>query len=249
METTNLLSSDKLCPICNHFLTLSPVDDEYILCLGCGVLRTKYNYDGSQYSTNYALNYLEYAKSPCNTSLNLFRLGLISRWLKSEARVLDIGCCVGEFLRFAERYYTCAGFEPNLIAATEATKRISSEVTTHLNGHKPFNCVTMFDVIEHIQEPLELLKHINTMLLPGGIVALTTPNLSSLSMCRRITNESIRVWKHYKPREHLYLYTKNSLKILMHKADFSTIHWGTEESDIRPGNPNGDILTCVARKR
>jgi 2-polyprenyl-3-methyl-5-hydroxy-6-metoxy-1,4-benzoquinol methylase len=234
----------KVCPICDSKTTISPEDDEYLRCLNCGVIRTKHNYEASQYGDDYAHNYLAYAKSPINKSLNLFRLGLIARWLKSDAQILDVGCCVGEFLRFAEQHYYCRGFEPNEIAARIANKRTRSTIYTNLNGHLQYDCITMFDVIEHIQEPLDLLKHLESILRPGGIVAITTPEASAGA----IGEGGLRTWKHWKPKEHLFIHTHKSLQILLQKAGLNLVHSGNEESKIRPGNPNGDILTVVAVK-
>src|SRR5690349_3275765 len=121
-------SSGKPCPVCMSKSTISPEDDEYLRCLDCGVLRTKHDYDSTQYGTKYAQNYLKYALSPVNKSLNLFRLGLVARWIKDDATLLDIGCCVGEFIRYAENHYTCDGFEPNQVAANEARKRTCSTI-------------------------------------------------------------------------------------------------------------------------
>ena len=246
-----LKASGQSCPICGHAITVTPPDKEYIWCLNCAVLRTKYNYDGAQYGTNYALNYMEYTKSLVNTPLNLFRLGLISRWIKHDARILDIGCCVGEFIKFAEHHYHCVGFEPNVYAARTAQARVRSIILTTLNGTSRFECVTLFDVIEHIQEPQALLKHIFGILKPGGILALTTPNVGAITYTTKTftTEGDLRLWKHYKPKEHLFLYSTLSIKRLLENAGFEISHIGYEESGIRPGNPHSDLLTCVARKK
>lgn len=247
-----LTYSEQCCSICGS-PTLEPHDKEFRVCLqGCAV-RTNHNYDGAQYNRNYAETYVQYAKSPVNVPLNLFRLGLVSRWLKPEHSILDIGCCIGEFLRFAEKYYNCVGFEPNKTAADIATFRLkrSTVIVSNLNGHKKFNCITMFDVLEHIQDPKEFLFHIKSILQPGGILAITTPNLAAVPgvlFDRGICTTDLRNWKHYKPTEHLWLHTKESLSKLLLYAGLSPVHWGVEESEIRPGNPNGDILTCVARR-
>jgi 2-polyprenyl-3-methyl-5-hydroxy-6-metoxy-1,4-benzoquinol methylase len=237
---------DTPCPICSHTPTTAPNDREYIRCLHCGVVRTRYSYDASQYREAYAHNYMKYAKTPVNLPLNLFRLGLISRWLTEGSKILDVGCCVGEFLRFAEKHYTCEGFEPNPIAAREARKRISSHISTSLNGScNKIHCVTMFDVLEHIEEPYVLLNHIKDILVPRGIVAITTPNVACIPQWG---DELLRRWKHWKPLEHLFLYEERALETMLSKTGFEILHFGSEESDIRPGNPNEDILTCVARK-
>lgn len=251
------------CDICSSQELVAPNDGEYKYCVICSVLRTRFNYDPTQYSTAYADNYVNYARTNVNIPLNLFRMGLISRWLKAEDRVLDVGCCVGEFIRFAEKYYRCTGFEPNGIAARKARLRVASEIVVSLNGNvgHNFKCITLFDVLEHIEEPAGFIKHLHNLLDKNGILAITTPNIEALldiNLSTRVLvdpdffipfNTLLRKWKHYKPKEHLFLYSETSLEKLLENCGFTTIHWGREESDIRPGNPNGDILTCVARKR
>lgn len=248
-----LTHSDQNCPICGS-ATLEPHDKEFIVCLRGCVVRTRHNYDGAQYGQDYARNYIEYAKSPVNTPLNLFRLGLIARWVQKHNTILDIGCCVGEFLSFAEKYFPfCAGFEPNKIAAKIAEERVpASPIWTDLDGHiRPF-CITMFDVIEHIENPKEFLQHLHNIMQSSGIVAITTPDFAAVGLkfdtARGEYETNLRSWKHYKPTEHLWLHTVSSLDRLLHDTGFKPIYWGEEESHIRPGNPNGDILTCVARR-
>lgn len=245
---TNVLTGIS-CPICEAQSTFQSADEEYIRCQRCGVVRTKYDYDASLYGTSYATNYLAYAESSSNTPLNLFRLGLVSRWLHKNQSLLDVGCCVGEFLRFAEHYYHCVGFEPNLKAAGFARQRCNSLIVTKLHPlslpGSGFNCITLFDVIEHIDQPKDFLDFLAKMLLPGGIIALTTPNVDTIP---KWNNAALRIWKHYKPKEHLFLHTELSLTSILQSVGLEVIHVGTEESEIRPGNPNGDILTLVGRK-
>lgn len=234
------------CPICDNESTMTPEDGEYIRCHRCGVLRTRYDYNGAMYNNNYAKTYVDYANGPFNTPLNLFRLGLVSRWLRPKEKLLDIGCCIGEFIRFAERYYECEGFEPNKTAANLARYRAFSPILNHLNGAGPAKAITMFDVLEHIQNPRDFIATlVNKYLVPGGVVALTTPNVEAVPLWN---DNKMRTWKHYKPTEHLYLYSEHSLTILFNQVGLEPVHWGAEESDIRPGNPDRDILTCVARK-
>lgn len=246
MSATGHRTIDKPCPICTNPTTVTPDDGEYIRCHRCGVLRTRHDYNGAMYNPRYANVYIEYANGPINTPLNLFRLGLVSRWMGPRDKLLDIGCCVGEFVRFAEHYYDCAGFEPNKTAANLARHRVNSPIMGNLNGSGRVKCITMFDVLEHIQEPIEFLTMLREKYLQtDGVVALTTPNVEAVPLW---ADDRMRRWKHYKPTEHLFLYSEFSLNILLQKVGMEAIHWGSEESDIRPGNPDRDILTCVARR-
>lgn len=219
---------------------------EYVRCVSCGTVRTRFNYDPNLYKSRYAQNYVNYARTQINVPLNLFRLGLASRWLTIDDTLLDFGCCIGEFLRFAEKYFKCAGFEPNKEAVTIARGRIDSLVSTRLEDLQKYNMITMFDVIEHIEDPRELLTYLaNTFMVDKGFLVITTPNVEVIPP---YSEDQMSTWKHYKPREHLFLYEEQGLIKLLESVGFSTIYFGREESDIRPGNPNGDILTCIARK-
>jgi len=237
--------SGQSCPICrtDSITTTRPEDREYTRCSCCGVIRTRFHYNARLYGKAYAKTYLGYAAGPANTPLNLFRLGLVSRWLLEGEKILDIGCCVGEFLRFAEHYYQCTGFEPNTEAARSARHRCSSPVVSTLDGGVPkVECITLFDVLEHLEDPKEFLTMLKVeYLYPKGIIVITTPDVSVIEPW---DDKRLRKWKHYKPQEHLWLYTEQALAFLANLVG-EVVHVGREESDIRPGNPDGDLLTCV----
>src|SRR5207253_8557650 len=82
---------------------------------------------------------------------------------------------------------------------------------------------------------------IRERLAEHGIVAITTPNMEAIDGWNE---EAVKKWKHWKPKEHLWLFTETALMELCSQVELEPLHWGREESDIRPGNPNGDILTC-----
>lgn len=233
------------CPICGSTTAFSS-DKEFSRCLGCSAVRTCYNYDAGIYTSAYAQTYVAYAENDLNLPLNLFRLGLVSRWLRKGDGLLDIGCGIGAFIRFAENYYMCVGTEPNQYARRIAQTRCHSAIYSAPNGLASlFQAVTMFDVLEHLENPVKELQSILAYLSPGGVLVITTPDVS----CPNGAEGSIKSWKHYKPREHLLLHTPSSLHHLADKLDLDVLSIGTEESDIRPGNENGDLLTAVLRKK
>jgi len=231
------------CSVCGSYAL--HFHEEYWRCGRCGVVRTKYDYDARLYGEEYANIYVRYSRADVNIPLNLFRLGLVSRWMGVKDKLLDIGCCVGEFVRFAERYYSCMGYEPNSHARQEACCRTTSPIFDKLDRSIPkVQCVTMFDVIEHIENPKALLGYLSEeYLLKGGVIVITTPNSHAAP-----DHHSLEKWKHYKPKEHLWIYTEESLASLFTKIGFECLYWGYEESGIRPNNPNNDILTFVVRK-
>lgn len=237
-----------ICPFCACSMRPSS-DKEFFRCVHCGVVRTKYSYDSKMYDPKYTKNYLGYAKTEINTPLNLFRLGLVSRWVRPGQTILDVGCCIGEFLRFTEKHYPCIGFEPNKDAAKTARSRCDSAVYTELNGSIPkVQAVTLFDVLEHMEDPQGFLEMVKDQYLQDkGVIVITTPNVDVIPKWPG-SEDDMKAWKHYKPTEHLWLFTEEALSHMGVNASLNPIHFGREESDIRPGNPGGGILTCVLQR-
>ena len=115
------------------------------------------------------------------------RLGVISALLAQPAsatRVLDVGCSRGNFLAAGVRLgYRMEGVEPapDIAAAARAA---GLDVHTGLLQDvafpdASFDAVTLFEVIEHLQEPIALLRECRRVLKPRGILLVSTGNTAS----------------------------------------------------------------------
>jgi 2-polyprenyl-3-methyl-5-hydroxy-6-metoxy-1,4-benzoquinol methylase len=80
-----------------------------------------------------------------------------------------------------------------------------------------FDVITMIDFIEHVRDPIPTLTKAYTLLRPGGLIVLLTPNAASIS--RRVMRER---WLHYKI-EHLYYFTPRSLTECLKRAGFDGV--------------------------
>ena len=76
--------------------------------------------------------------------------------------------------------------------------------------------VTLIEVIEHVTDPLRLLRAAATFLRPGGMLYLTTPNFNSLS--RHLLGAS---WSAIHPREHRSYFTVGLLGSLLKTFGFA----------------------------
>jgi 2-polyprenyl-3-methyl-5-hydroxy-6-metoxy-1,4-benzoquinol methylase len=85
----------------------------------------------------------------------------------------------------------------------------------------PFDAVTMFDVIEHLVDPMDALRRIRSVLRPGGLLVVTTPNINALSRWALGTQ-----WSILSPLEHLYHFSDLTLGKALQRAGFTdpTIH-------------------------
>lgn len=105
----------------------------------------------------------------------------------ANKRVLDVGCDTG-YLGEALGAFgnTTSGFEVNEETAEEARKRLTRvEVgdleTTDLVevfGPGSFDVVVFGDVLEHLRDPLPVMRQSRHLLAPGGSVVISTPNVA-----------------------------------------------------------------------
>lgn len=101
-----------------------------------------------------------------------------------ELRLLDVGCSSGALLAMAsEMGFVVAGVEPAERAADTA-RSMGFDVFTGLleeAGYpdEDFDMVTMFEVIEHLTDPITVGCEIHRILKPGGILLIGTGNADS----------------------------------------------------------------------
>lgn len=153
------------------------------------------------------------------------RLRETERLLGGKGRVLDVGCALGHFGKVAKDrgWDTFVTDVSDFAVQTAAIKFnlkgfVSAPDKLPVKDHQ-FDCITLFDVIEHLSHPIELLQDVHRALDPKyGILHITTPDLSSLSA--RLMGKK---WYHFKPEEHLLYFTPATLTAVLEKAGFEVI--------------------------
>lgn len=101
--------------------------------------------------------------------------------------VLDAGAAYGTFLRMANssnKAYSCIGLEISQYAADVAFHQFGMQVSLGSIENAPFpdqtfDAVVMWDVIEHLIEPVDALKEVLRILKPGGCVFISTDDVSN----------------------------------------------------------------------
>lgn len=154
------------------------------------------------------------------------RMALVQRHLPAHARILDIGCAAGYFLRAAQRLgHDVHGVEMSAAIAGEAVKALGAD-RVHIGtlddavrakGHAPgsFDLVTLWDVVEHVPEPQPLLRAARALLKPGGKLLLETQNVAS--RWARLLGPR---WHHFKHDEHLYHFDPSTIRRLLGDCGF-----------------------------
>jgi len=144
---------------------------------------------------------------------------------RSSGRLLDIGCATGAFLRKVrqEGNWDVYGIEINPDVANYAKRHydLNIHIGTLENAGFPdhfFDVVTLWDVLEHLHNPLATLQEIRRILTHGGLVVIRVPNGASWDA--RIFRQ---YWAGLDAPRHLYVFSPDTLSLLLQKAGFELL--------------------------
>jgi len=139
-------------------------------------------------------------------------------------RVLDVGCATGIFLTVARDAGAVPfGVERSAYAAEIAQSKGIPVFQGQLEAASfetgSFDVITLWDVIEHVVDPLALLQSCAQRLHDGGILVLSTPDASS--MLARLLGS---YWLGFRSvGEHLYFFGHPTMRAYLDKAGFETL--------------------------
>ena len=141
--------------------------------------------------------------------------------LPARGRLLDVGCAAGFFLAEARAHYEVQGVELSEWSSAYARERLQLPVFTGTlqqaalpAGH--FDVVTLWDVIEHVPDPVPLLAEAARVLAPGGRLVLSTGDWGSAYARARGAH-----W-------HLSFFTRASLTRAAERAGLRLLHAASE---------------------
>lgn len=141
---------------------------------------------------------------------------------------LDFGCGNGGYLRELRK----KGIVNNIIGVEldkEARTRLSNEEIAvyerlgDIDQTIKFDVVTMFQVIEHLEEPHKIIIDIKNRLIDGGLLIIETPNVED-ALISKYHSKSFMDFTFWS--EHLFLYNTSSLERLMLDCEFSVVDNG-----------------------
>lgn len=128
------------------------------------------------------------------------------------AKVLDYGCGPGRLLnRLQAVGWMTYGIEPATKSAFPRHQELEAPP-----GEPAFLLVTLHHVLEHLRNPLAVLRTLSRSMLEGGILYLSVPRLDTLPIHRDI---------HYciNPEGHIVGYTRDCLATLLDMAGLTAV--------------------------
>lgn len=150
----------------------------------------------------------------------------VDKNLKDGGSILDVGCGWGlALLYFKSKGLDCYGFDPAKEAVEYGCKKGLTIKHAGLDGmdvfkSKKFNLVTMFNVLEHLADPIKSINQIKEILLPNGILMIDVPNeFNDFQTAGRDVHSLDNWW--VAPPNHLNYFSKDSLVNLVESLGFS----------------------------
>ncbi len=160
----------------------------------------------------------------------------------AKGRFLDVGCGAGTLMDLAARDFDeVVGVEPSPISAQVVRDKgyrvhegLLEEITLE-NGY--YDMIAMDAVIEHVLDPVDIMRKCYKALKPGGYLAMVTVKLGGPT--NRIRDAG---WNGYRHGWHTILFTDKTLQACLDKAGFDYVR------RPRRARPLDDILILWGRK-
>lgn len=152
--------------------------------------------------------------------------------------LLDVGCYTGVFVEIAARHgWDAWGVEPSHWAVEQAQARGLHVVQGTLDAadlpEAFFDVVTLWDVIEHLVDPMAEVRRVWRLLKPGGLIVIHTMDITSPTA--RLLG---RRWP-FLMEMHLFYLSRKTLCAILEKAGFEVVKIHTQGRYLRLGYLTG----------
>src|SRR3989344_8860134 len=221
-----------ICPLCgskkgNDFLAYK--NYQLIDCLKCGLVSP--NVDFAKLGNHDVYDDEAYIKATYIEIMNTYnyrkktlapeRFNYIlekTKIAKNKIKLLDVGCGPGYLLSYLkDNGIKYKGLElADFLVKICKQKKLNVE-KANLNNelHSSYNVITLFDVLEHLSDPVSLFKVLNKKLTKNGFILAYTPNIHSLSFLLMKEKQN-----NLYPFQHICFFDKQSLDYLAKKNGF-----------------------------
>lgn len=138
--------------------------------------------------------------------------------------LLDVGCSSGVFMVAARaRGFNAQGVEPAPRAAKSAKAAgfpvFCGTLEQAAFPDRTFDAITILEVIEHLRDPVGLLRECRRILKADGVLAIGTGNACSLTMRVLGTDwDYLQIKRH---GGHVSFFSPRSIQVLAHKTGFA----------------------------
>jgi 2-polyprenyl-3-methyl-5-hydroxy-6-metoxy-1,4-benzoquinol methylase len=148
----------------------------------------------------------------------------------ASKHLFEVGCAYGFFLELAKSHFASVqgmDISEAAVAYARDVLRVDAAagdlLTAPVNG--PFDVVCMWDVIEHLRQPDQVIARLASMMSDCGTLAITTGDVGSFNA--RLRGKS---WRLIHPPTHLHYFSSRTLTAFLQRHGFRVVqltHPGT----------------------
>lgn len=232
---------NEVCPFCNGGQYKKLIGD-WCRCLDCdlGYKTSRYAPDDvAQSSEDRKAVWLDSLKGIYNQSLDA-----IEKELGHRGKLLDIGCGHGYFMRMAiERGWETEGNDVSKPAIKQARDiyglKVFDKPLEQLElAPNSYDVVTLWRVIDLLNDPMETLRIVNKILKPGGLLFLRVNNFSFHYPVFKLNKLSLFKKFNIQPAVlHRYGVNSKSLATALKNSGYKEV--GIWNSRLTPGDSSG----------
>lgn len=176
--------------------------------------------------------YANYKEDKPNILKNAHNILKKVKKIKPKGLVLDVGCAMGFFMEEAENQGLQAyGIEISKYASSFIPEKFRNRVfqgsveefcqkrlKLPLFKNLSFDLIILSDIIEHVKDPVGILRCLRKTLSNDGIVIIQTGD--SDSFWAKIMKKN---WHFFAPPQHLYFFSKKTLEQVLNQAGYKVI--------------------------
>jgi 2-polyprenyl-3-methyl-5-hydroxy-6-metoxy-1,4-benzoquinol methylase len=142
-------------------------------CATCKTIHARDAVDLAHYYAGYPMH-ADGGGAAMRAFFGVQRRRLRAAGLADGANVLDYGCGAGAFVRYlADRRVSATGYDAYAPAYADRAALARS-----------YDAVVAQDVIEHVDDPNAFLAELDTLVRPGGLVLIGTPDAAAIDLSR-----------------------------------------------------------------
>ncbi len=212
-----------------------------VICLSCGLIWSDPRPPEGEIRDYYSCDYRQEYKGVYQPELKhiyrdarnaLQRYDFLSEILDKNSVILDIGSGAGVFVYALRKMgFNAAGLEPNEGYAKYAVDELRVPVQVgfiqDIEDSTKYDLITLHHVLEHLYDPLGILRKAAALLKDDGFLAIEVPNAENLTQDPKNRYHSA----------HLYTFNPETLEHIGQKAGFK-VH----KRQIAPYRGNIDVI-------
>lgn len=184
----------------------------------------------------YASGWMNVLLNPTEQEFNRpkFERGIdqIEEHLGRKGRLLEIGCAIGQFLTIScDRGWDVTGLELNdeerAHSQSLGLEVVGEPITPDLFPQGSFDAVAMWEVLEHVTDPSDVVRSVRHLLKDDGVFLIAVPNVDALAA--QVLQEKCNM---FHGPSHLTMFSPNTLREFLSHRGFAIEHMSTFISEI-----------------